>query len=199
MVMEKKLLEDIEQVAKLDKVPIIRAKSAEIMQNFVRDINPKKILEIGTAIGYSGLLLLQSAINAELTTIDIDEDRAYIARQNFDRAGVLNRVKIIIGDASEIVPCHTIKYDFILLDGPKGKYLEMVPYLIDMLNVGGGILIDNVLYFGLVEREGKIWHKHRTIVRSLRGTIDLCMNDPRLEAELLRLEDGLIKGIKVSE
>jgi len=190
------MFSEFEEYARKNKIPIMRKESVGELIRCIGEIKPVSILEIGTAIGYSGTIMLERAPYSRLTTIEIDEERAEIARENFRKRGLYNRVDIMIGDATEIVPCITVNYDFILLDGPKGHYLEMLPYLLKILRKGGMLFSDNVLYLGLVEDKDYSGHKHRTIVNNMRGFIDRVLNDESLESRLLRIEDGILTAVK---
>ena len=188
------LIDDIRAYARDKNIPIMRDKTIkELIDNIITN-KPLRILEIGTAIGYSGIIMLSNSV-AELMTIEIDEDRADIARGNFTKARLNNRVKLIVGDANEVIPCITLKYDFILLDGPKGHYNEMLPYLLEILNINGILFADNVLYMGLVEAD-EVGHKHRTIVNNMRKFLDMITNDKRLDSRIIKIDDGIIIAAK---
>ena len=118
------------------KVPVMLDESMAILQETVRRARPKKILEIGTAIGYSGIKMLEQADCATLTTVDKDADRLDVARECFKKAGLTDRVTIWEGDSDDIVRYASGKFDFIMLDGPKGQYARYLPYLKELLLKG---------------------------------------------------------------
>lgn len=190
---------EIKHYAKAHNIPIMRDNTVSELIRCIDAVRPFKILEIGTAIGYSGIIMLENAKSALLTTIEIDEERAKIAKDNFIKWGLSERADIMVGDAEEIVPCLRVKYDFILLDGPKGSYYGMLPYLIELLNVGGMLFADNVLYMGLVKGDGEVGHKHRTIVGNMRRFLDAMMNNKELITEIIEIDDGIITGRKVND
>ncbi|MCQ2388069.1 MAG: class I SAM-dependent methyltransferase, partial [Clostridia bacterium] len=128
--------------------PVLRDKSFELLLKIIEEKQPKKILEIGVNVGLSGIAMLLSSEDSFLTGIEIDEDVIKKAKENYKEFGVENRVKIFCGDAGEIIPILTGKYDFIFLDGPKGHYFEYVKNLIPALNKGGVLFADNVLFRG---------------------------------------------------
>lgn len=177
--------------ARENYIPVMLDDTKKLLQQLTTENQPKKILEIGTAIGYSGIVMLTSSPEAQLNTIEMDEKSAKMARQNFIQAGVYDRVNLFVGDAKEIVTQLTGKYDFIFLDGPKGQYDCFLPYLIDVLEVGGLLVCDNVLYKGLVEHVPEHRHKHITIARNLNRFLDDLNNDNRLTTRLHRTGDGV--------
>lgn len=177
--------------ARENYIPVMLDDTKKLLQQLTTENQPKKILEIGTAIGYSGIVMLTSSPEAQLNTIEMDEKSAEMARQNFIQADVYDRVNLFVGDAKEIVTQLTGKYDFIFLDGPKGQYDCFLPYLIDVLEVGGLLVCDNVLYKGLVEHVPEHRHKHITIARNLNRFLDDLNNDNRLTTRLHRTGDGV--------
>lgn len=177
--------------ARENYIPVMLDDTKKLLQQLTTENQPKKILEIGTAIGYSGIVMLTSSPEAQLNTIEMDEKSAEMARQNFIQTDVYDRVNLFVGDAKEIVTQLTGKYDFIFLDGPKGQYDCFLPYLIDVLEVGGLLVCDNVLYKGLVEHVPEHRHKHITIARNLNRFLDDLNNDNRLTTRLHRTGDGV--------
>ena len=130
-------------------IPVIREKSAKLLTEYIEKLNPKKILEIGTAVGYSGTLMLLSCQDANLTTIDNNNDMCRKAKDTFKNFNLQNRVNIICDDAFNFLQnCNEI-YDFIFVDGPKGQYIKYLPYLKKLIKSGGVIFCDDVLYFGI--------------------------------------------------
>ena len=169
--------------------PILRDRSFDLLIKTVEKYKPKKILEIGTNEGLSGIAMLLTSESAALTGIEIDEDRIRIAKENYKEFGLENRAKIFSGDASEILPVLTGEYDFIFLDGPKGHYYEYLSFLLPILKVGGVIFADNVLYRGMVE--GKAPHKHATIKHSMENYLKAVTQDENLSTTLFRIDDGV--------
>jgi len=192
-------LKKLEEYALENHVPIIRPLSREILAKEVAAKNPSKILEIGTAIGFSGCLMLNSAPNSTLTTIEIDAKSFEVAKRNFAEAGLTNRVKQILGDASEVVKTLEGKFDFIFLDGPKSQYVKQLPYLVNLLSVGGVLLADNVLFMGQVLSDIYPKHKHRSMILKLRQFIRDIQSDKRLTSEIIDVEDGLLLAKKIGE
>lgn len=181
---------EIRDFAKQNYVPIVRPETSKLLVEKIKKINPSNILEIGTAIGYSGTLMLQNS-KAKLVTLEKDEKMQKIALENFEKENLLDRVKIVLGDAKDYIENSNEKFDFIFLDGPKGQYINYLPYLLNMLNKNGLLFCDNVLFNGLVKSEIEAPKKHRTIVNSLRKFLDAIENDNTLNVEVLDLEDGV--------
>ncbi len=186
------LLEDEECYAKENFVPIIRPNSAKYLYNFVKDNKIKSVLEIGTAIGFSGTIML-SAGAEKLTTIDINEVTNKVAKNTFEKMGFSGNVGMFLEDAKTVLPklvAKERKYDMIFLDGAKGQYINYLPSLLKLLTSDGVILADNVLLGGMVESTDKIPHRKRTMVVNLRKYLD-AVNSDNLTTNLVRIEDGM--------
>ena len=183
----------LKRFAKKNIIPIIRPKSAKMLRNFCRVKKPKKILEIGTAIGYSTSIMLDAFKQAFVVTIEKDEKMAEIAKQTFKDRNLEEKVKLIESDAFVALnKLQNEKFDFIFLDGPKGQYFKYLPLLKSMLNIKGFLLADDVLFHGYVKKDGDPGHKHRTIVASLRAFINDLSSDSNFETKLFEYEDGLL-------
>lgn len=185
-------LRQLEKFARERYIPVMLDDTRQLLSDTVAALQPKRILEIGTAIGYSGIVMLTAAPFATLNTVEMDEATAHFARMNFEQAGVLSRVNLFVGDAREIVLKLTGEYDFIFLDGPKGQYLTFLPYLTDVLQSGGTLFCDNVLYKGLVENvpENKR-HKHITVARNMHAFLAEITESPRFQTVVHRVGDGV--------
>ncbi|MEG1582139.1 MAG: O-methyltransferase [Clostridia bacterium] len=186
--------------AEKNNVPILRPESAKYLEKIVRKTQPKKVLEIGTAIGYSGTIILSSCTSAELITLEKDEESIKKAHINFAKARVDGRVTTILGDCTEIVPelrKSGMKFDFIFLDGPKGQYPILAPDLIELLETGGTLLADNVLFRGFVNSEGIVPTRYKTIIKRLREFIKMCKENENFSSVIIEdIEDGLLIATK---
>jgi len=185
-------LADVRIYAKENFVPIIRDKSAEYMFNFVKENSIKNILEIGTAIGYSGSILI-SASNGKLVTVDKNPKMFEVAKITFENMGIVDNVELYNDDAYNLIlklQEEKRKFDMIFLDGAKGQYIKYLPILTSLLDNSGVIFADNVLLQGMVESQEKIPHRKRTMVVNLRKYLDVVSRDP-YETELLHIEDGM--------
>ena len=191
-------LSQLEKFARERYIPVMLDDTKELLFSTVKERQPKRILEVGTAIGYSGIIMLSASEGATLNTIELDETSAALARKNFAEFGVQNRVNIFVGDAREIIPKLTGSYDFIFLDGPKGQYEVFFPYLTDLLEVNGTLVCDNVLYKGLVEHvPDNKRHKHITVARNMRAFLDDITTNERYSTTLHRIGDGVTVSVKI--
>ena len=191
-------LSQLEKFAREHYIPVMLDDTKELLFETVKQKQPRRILEIGTAIGYSGIVMLSASNRATLNTIELDEHTAELAKANFKEFGISERVNIFVGDAREIVPQLTGSYDFIFLDGPKGQYEVFFPYLTDLLEIGGTLVCDNVLYKGLVEHvPDNKRHKHITVARNMRAFLDDITTNVRYSTTLHRIGDGVTVSIKL--
>lgn len=177
--------------AKENGEPILREKSFELLLETVRKKKPEKILEIGVNLGLSGIAMLLNSKSSTLTGIEIDEEKIALARENYKEFGVGNRAKIFQGDASEIIPVLTGEYDLIFLDGPKGHYFEYLPYLLEVLKLGGVLFADNVLFRGYVDGSVKTPHRYNTTKNSMTRFLDAITSDKNLRTTIYKMEDGV--------
>ena len=185
-------LEKLEKFARERYIPVMLDDTRRLLFDTVAQCQPTRILEIGTAIGYSGIVMLTAAQHATLNTVEMDEQTAEMARANFREADVSSRVNLFVGDAREIVPRLTGQYDFIFLDGPKGQYITFLPYLTDVLAVSGTLFCDNVLYKGLVENvPSNKRHKHITVARNMHAFLQEITASPRFDTVVHRIGDGV--------
>jgi len=189
--MKKEELEKIKQKALEEHIPIIMDDTLEIVDKILKDLKPRKILEIGTAVGYSAMCFSEYLQECgRIDTIERDEERVKQAKENIIKVGVENKINIYEGDAVEILPTLNEKYDMIFIDAAKGKYPFFLKEALRMLNDKGIILADNVLYKGYVMSDYNK-HKQRTAVRNLREYIHDVTENPNLETEILEVGDGL--------
>ena len=165
------VLDSLEAYAEEHSVPIIRKSERKALIEAARKASPARILEVGTAIGYSSLLLLHEFPEAHIDTIEVDEQRYRIAEEAVEKAGVSHRWHGHLGDAARVIPTLEGPYDFVFLDGPKGQYLRELKMLEPLLTAHAVIAADNVLFRGLVMAEGQVPHRYRTLVMRLRDYI----------------------------
>ncbi len=189
--MNKEELEKIKEKALDEHIPIIMDDTLEVIDKVLKEIKPKKILEIGTAVGYSAMCFSEYLQDGgKIDTIERDEERLAQARENIVKVGVQEKINIIEGDAVEILPNLNDKYDMIFIDAAKGKYPFFLKESLRMLNENGVIFADNILYKGYVMSDYNK-HKQRTAVRNLREYIAEVTNNPELETQILEVGDGL--------
>lgn len=189
--MNKEELLKIKEKALEDHIPIIMDDTLEYMSKILTNKRPKRILEIGAAVGYSAICFSEYlAEGGVIETIERDDERIKEAKQNFKRAEVEDRIILHEGDAVEILPTINEKFDMVFIDAAKGKYPFFLQQALRMLTDDGIIFADNILYKGYVMSDYNK-HKQRTAVRNLREYIKETTENPKLETEILEIGDGL--------
>lgn len=189
--MNKQELQRIKKKALEDHIPIIMDDTLEVMAKYLKEEKPKRILEIGTAVGYSAICFTEFlSENGKIDTIEREIDRVKEAKENIKKAEVQNKINIYEGDAVEILPTLNDKYDAVFIDAAKGKYPFFLKEALRMINKNGIIFADNILYKGYVMSDYNK-HKQRTAVRNLREYIQEVSKNPNLETEILEVGDGL--------
>ncbi len=189
--MNKLELAKIKEKALEDHIPIIMDDTLEVISRELKEIRPSKILEIGTAVGYSAICFSEFlAEKGIIDTIERDTERTEEARENIKKAEVEDKINILEGDAVEILPTLTGEYDVIFIDASKGKYPFFLKEALRMLAPNGIIFADNVLYKGYVMSDYNK-HKQRTAVRNLREFITELQENSELESDILEVGDGL--------
>ncbi|MGE5613656.1 MAG: O-methyltransferase [Bacillota bacterium] len=197
---DKDLLGELEQTARKRHVPIITRETACLLVVLGRLAKPLRILEIGTAIGYSTILLSRIlAPGGRIDTIERDEGMLLEARENIRRAGLESVVGIIAGDAADVLKCLDKQYDMVFLDAAKGQYPELLPDCLRLLKKGGLLVADNVLFKGMVAGNETAARKKRTIVNRMRVFLDALRNTPELETCILPVSDGVALAYKLSD
>ncbi len=186
-----KVLEEVKKKALEDHIPIIMDDTLEKIKEILEEEKPKRILEIGTAVGYSASQFAKfTDDDCIIDTIEIDEERAKEAQNNIKEIGVEDRINIMVGNAVDILPNLDNVYDIVFIDAAKGKYPIFLEYGIKLTRKGGLILADNILYKGYVMSDYNK-HKQRTAVRHLREFIKEATENEKLETEILEVGDGL--------
>lgn len=176
-------------------VPVMRPQTAQLLRTLVAGKQPRRLLEIGTAIGYSGSVML-SACGGHLTTVEIDEKSYAEAGKNFAELGLSARVTQILGDSAEVLQALEQQYDFIFLDGAKAQYVRLLEGLIARLPSGGMLVADNVMFWGLVTGECPRVPRKRTIVSRMRQFLTSITHDARLTSCILPVADGVSVSVK---
>lgn len=189
--MNKEELRKIKQKALEEHIPIIMDDTLEVVDKILKEVKPTKILEIGTAVGYSAMCFSEYLQEGgRIDTIERDEERIAEAKINIKNVGVEHKIKIYEGDAVEILPTLDEKYDVVFIDAAKGKYPFFLKEALRMIRPTGVILADNILYKGYVMSDYNK-HKQRTAVRNLREYIKEVTEKPDIETEILDVGDGL--------
>ena len=190
-------LRNLEKKALEEGVPIIRPQTRGLIQCLLELLAPRRILEIGTAVGYSALVMYTYApADCEIITIERDEDRAAEARLNFDRFGA-ERITLLEGDAAQILPEVTGTFDLIFMDAAKGQYIRFLPEVIRLLKEGGVLLSDNALKEGeILESKFSVTRRNRTIHKRMREYLAAVSEDRRLRTILLETGDGAALSVR---
>jgi predicted O-methyltransferase YrrM len=185
------VLEEVKKNALEDHIPIIMDDTLEYIKKYLEEIKPKRILEIGTAVGYSASQFVRfSGEDVLVDTIELDEQRAKTAVENIKNIGISKNINVIIGNAVEILPKLTGPYDVIFIDANKGKYPVFLAEALRMSHKGTIIFADNILYKGYVLSDYNK-HKQRTAVRHLREYIADAMENENLDTQIFEVGDGL--------
>ena len=194
----KEELEKIKQKALENKIPIIMDDTLSVIYKILQESKPLKILEIGTAVGYSAICFSDYLLEGgRIDTIEREEERVYEAKENIKKVGVYNKINILFGDAVQILPTLNEKYDIIFIDAAKSKYPIFLQEALRLLNNNGIIIADNVLYKGYVMSDYNK-HKQRTAVRNLREFLKELQENQNLETTILDVGDGLAIAKKIS-
>ena len=157
--------------------------------------NPTRILEIGTAVGLSGVAMLKACPNARLTTIELEEERLEEAKENFAHFGLSSRVNAYLGDAGEILTMMDGEFDFVFLDGPKAQYEKYLFDLKRLMKKGAILFADDVLLYGWVSGEEPTPQKRHSIVDKIRSYLDTVTNDPEFITSVLDVGDGVALSV----
>lgn len=191
------ILKELEEYAEKNSVPIVQPETAKFLETMMCIKRPARILEVGCAIGYSAILMAQYlADGGSITTLEWDAETAVIARENIEKAGLSDKIKVVLGDAKDIVPSLTGEYDVIFLDGPKAHYIYMLNDCIRLLKKGGMLISDNILYKGMIADDEHVIRRKITIVKRLRRFISAQMQRDELETVILPLGDGVTVAVK---
>ena len=195
--MNKNELLKIKEKALEEHIPIIMDDTLETIEKYIGNSKINKILEIGTAVGYSAICFTQFlSENGKIDTIEREKDRVEEAKENIKKAEVQEYIQIYEGDAVEILPNLNDKYDMIFIDAAKGKYPFFLQQSLRLLNSDGIIFADNILYKGYVMSDYNK-HKQRTAVRNLREFIKRLQENETLETNILEAGDGLAIAKKI--
>ncbi|MEI3176753.1 MULTISPECIES: O-methyltransferase [unclassified Candidatus Paralachnospira] len=182
-------------------VPIIRKETGSLLKTLVEMKRPRRILEVGTATGYSALLMSEHMPEGStITTIEKYEKRIPIARENFRRGGKEDVITLLPGDAAEILKSLSGPYDFIFMDAAKGQYIHFLPEVLRLMPVGGVLVSDNVLQDGdLIESRFAVTRRNRTIHARMREYLYTIKHMEELETAVIPIGDGVTISVKIKE
>ena len=192
------LLNQIEKEALETYVPIIRRETQSFLKTLLAAKRPERILEVGTAVGFSALLMAEySPADTRITTIEKYEKRIPIAKENFRKAGRQDQITLLEGDAADILKGLTGTYDFIFMDAAKGQYIHFLPDILRLLEPGGLLVSDNILQDGdIVESKYAVTRRNRTIHNRMREYLYELTHHEELETVILPVADGVTLSTK---
>ena len=189
----------IEKEALADGVPIIRKEMGNLLKVLLLLKQPQKILEVGTAVGYSSILMSENMPqNCRITTIENYEKRIPVAKNNFKRAGKEEVITLLEGDAMDILKELDGTYDFIFMDAAKGQYINFMPQVLRLLKTGGVLVSDNVLQDGdIIESHYIVERRNRTIYKRMREYLYELTHSDELVTAVMPIGDGITVSTKI--
>lgn len=192
------ILDEIEREALHSDVPIIRKEMQTFLKVFLAMKRPARILEVGTAVGFSAILMAEYNPNAcEIITIENYEKRIPIALENFKRAGKESVITLLTGDAKEVLPTIEEPFDFIFMDAAKGQYIHFLPEVLRLLKSGGTLISDNVLQDGdIIQSRFAVTRRNRTIHKRMREYLYTLTHHEELTTAVLPIGDGITVSVK---
>ena len=192
-------LNELEKYALETNVPIIRPQMQSFLKLLLAIKQPKQILEVGTAIGFSALLMSEyGPENCRITTIEKYEKRIPLAKENFKKAGKEEQIVLLEGDAVEILKELDGFYDFIFMDAAKGQYIHFLPDILKLMPIGGLLISDNVLQDGdVLESRYAVTRRDRTIHSRMREYLYALKHNEQLQTDILPIGDGVTVSVKL--
>ena len=192
------MLDQIEREATADYVPIIRKEMQSFLKFLLAMKKPARILEVGTAVGFSAILMAEyDPVPCQITTIENYEKRIPIARENFKRAGKEAQIALLEGDAAEVLKTLEDPYDFIFMDAAKGQYIHFLPEILRLLAKDGVLVSDNVLQDGdIIESRFAVTRRNRTIHKRMREYLYTLTHSEELTTAVLPVGDGITISTK---
>lgn len=193
-------LAELEAFARQENIPIIQHEVVVYFRLLMQSLQPEKILEIGTAIGFSALLMAENAPQSKIVTIDRNEEMITFAKENFAKFDRRNQIQLLEGDAADLITNLDEEFDFVFMDSAKSKYIVFLPEILKHLKVGGMIVFDDIFQGGdIVKPIEEVRRGQRTIYRGLQRLFEATLDNPGLTATLLPLSDGLLMVRKNQE
>jgi caffeoyl-CoA O-methyltransferase len=191
------LIKEMEKYAEAHNIPILDWQSADFMEILIRMINPRRALEIGTAIAYSSIRIARNLKKKGiLHTIEKSKDNIALAKGYIKKSGVEEKIKLLAGNAFEIMTELEKKYDFIFLDADKNEYSRLFELSVPLLKKGGVIVVDNLLWHGQAAAD-KVSAKYKTSTEYIRNFNKEFITNPRLKTSIIPVGDGLGVGVKI--
>ena len=186
-------LKELENFARKENIPIIPHETVAYFRFLMETIQPKNILEIGTAIGFSALLMAEHSPKSKITTIDRNPEMIGFAKENFAKFDSRKQITLLEGDAVDVLSTLTETYDFVFMDSAKSKYIVFLPEILKHLEVGGVVVLDDIFQGGDIARDiMEVRRGQRTIYRGLQRLFDATLDNSGLTATLVPLGDGIL-------
>lgn len=177
--------------------PIVQKQTEQLLLTMLELKKPSRILEIGTAVGYSAILMANYLPpESKIITVERYKKHADIAIDNIFAAGYEKRIQVIEGEAAEVLHWLDGSFDFVFLDAAKGQYIEFLPDILRLLSSGGVIFSDNILYKGMLEDDEKVIRRKITIVKRLKMYLDEIMTNEELTTSIIPIGDGVAISVK---
>ncbi|MCX6151524.1 MAG: O-methyltransferase [Ignavibacteriales bacterium] len=194
---ENSLILEMEDFAKVKKIPILDWQAADFLEQLIQIHNPKRVLEIGTAIAYSSIRIARNLRKKGIVyTIELSKDNATLAKENIAKSGLEEKINLIEGNALTILPKLGKKFDFIFLDADKEDYQRLFDFAIILLRKNGVIFIDNLLWHGLTASP-RVPASYKNSTGHIREFNKMFMNQPNLKTTIIPVGDGIGLGIKI--
>ncbi|KXS42502.1 MAG: O-methyltransferase family protein [Candidatus Frackibacter sp. T328-2] len=191
-------LRRLEQEALERNIPIVDPEVGQFLSLLISIHQPQRVLELGTATGYSTLWLAKGN-QAGIVTIELKERDAKVARKNFNDLELDDRIKLLVGDAVEVMDQLEEKFDLIFIDAAKGQYIEYLNQSLRLINDGGLIVADNILFKGMISNDELMHPRYDTLTYRLREYIEIVMDHQELQSSILPLGDGLAISRKLGK
>lgn len=188
---EDSMLKEMRSYAAAHHVPVVDPEVAHLLHFVTALCKPEQVLEIGTAIGCSTISIARAMIRGTITTIELQEERYRLALENFQRAGVAEKINAVLGDARELVPQLEQQYDMIFMDAAKGQYLEFLSVADRILKPGGVLVADNVLLNGWVVHLNYPRHRQKTMVYRMKEFLEQFKTNEQYQCSVVPLGDGV--------
>lgn len=189
------MMEELYVRAHEERVPILQDEAAKLIDTWLLLHQPKQILEVGAAVGYSAIRMAMVCPNATIHTIERDPERIKQAQENFENFGFAGQITLHQGDALDLIKNFDQEFDLVFIDAAKGQYGRFFEDSYPLLRSGGAIICDNMLFHGMLEAD-VVPKRYKTMVKRLQTFHDVLLNHPDLETRILSIDDGVSISIK---
>ncbi len=193
-------IEEIRQYGEENQVPIVQREVGELLKTIIKIYKPKKILEIGTAIGYSSILMASASSDETIIkTIEIREEMKEIADSNIKNNGLDDRIEVLLGDAALVLDDMDGKFDMVFIDAAKGQYIKYLKKVMPLLEDEAIIVSDNILYKAMIADDSLVVRRKKTIVTRIRKYLDILTSTENLTTSVIPIGDGVAITYKEGE